>query len=94
MAPVGTPPLGAGLWGQIDLAGEVYEWNLDWWAAYVDPWTDSANLTAGSGRVIRGGDFEDGSGFPPSPGPSSGNRYDCVQTLHTFIVGFRCARSP
>ncbi len=34
-APVGTAFLGAGLWGQLDLAGEVWEWNLDWYATYA-----------------------------------------------------------
>ncbi len=30
IAPVGTATLGAGAWGQQDLAGNVYEWNLDY----------------------------------------------------------------
>ncbi len=30
IAPVGTATLGAGAWGQLDLAGNVYEWNLDY----------------------------------------------------------------
>jgi sulfatase modifying factor 1 len=29
IAPVGTATLGAGLWGQLDLAGEMWEWNLE-----------------------------------------------------------------
>ena len=40
IAPVGTAALGAGAWGQLDLAGNVYEWNLD----YVD----QAELIGGS----------------------------------------------
>ena len=28
-APVGTPVLGAGRWGQLDLTGDVDEWTLD-----------------------------------------------------------------
>jgi formylglycine-generating enzyme required for sulfatase activity len=47
---------GDGKWGQSDLAGNVWEWNLDWWAsAYLNPCTNCANLTAASDRVIRGG---------------------------------------
>ena len=38
-------------------AGDLYEWNLDWYATYVDPWTDCAKMTTGSNRVSRGGDF-------------------------------------
>jgi formylglycine-generating enzyme required for sulfatase activity len=30
LAPVGFASLGAGRWGQLDLVGEVWEWNLDW----------------------------------------------------------------
>jgi formylglycine-generating enzyme required for sulfatase activity len=45
LAPVGTAPRGAGLWGQEDLAGELWEWNLDGYAPYVD----------------RGGDFNTGA---------------------------------
>jgi formylglycine-generating enzyme required for sulfatase activity len=29
IAPVGTATKGAGLWGQLDLVGDVYEWALD-----------------------------------------------------------------
>ena len=32
IAPVGTAALGAGLWGQLDLVGNVTQWNLDYWS--------------------------------------------------------------
>jgi sulfatase-modifying factor enzyme 1 len=57
-APVGTTPLGAGKWGQLDLAGNVSEWTADFYANYVDPCADCVNDTTFVGdRVIRGGDF-------------------------------------
>ncbi|MGA7118806.1 MAG: formylglycine-generating enzyme family protein, partial [Polyangiaceae bacterium] len=71
-APVGTAKLGAGLWGQVDLAGNVFQWNLDWYAAYVDPCTDCADMTSVLGeenaRIHRGGacDFDRGSLLPPA----------------------------
>jgi sulfatase modifying factor 1 len=89
IAPVGTATLGVGRWGQLDLVGNVIEWNLDWYATYVGTCTDCAYLTSGTYRVMRGGDFTDGllyllpttrSNFVPS------NRYD--------LLGFRCARTP
>jgi formylglycine-generating enzyme required for sulfatase activity len=48
-APVGTAALGAGRWGQLDLAGEAAEWVLDlsgepWTSALVNPCTDCASL--------------------------------------------------
>jgi formylglycine-generating enzyme required for sulfatase activity len=30
IAPVGQTAMGAGLWGQLDMAGEFWEWTLDW----------------------------------------------------------------
>jgi sulfatase modifying factor 1 len=90
IAPVGMATLGAGLWGQLDLAGEVNEWNLDWYSTYVDPCMDCAALPAtGSSRVTRGSSFDDsGLGLLPTfrvgepPGLPSG------------LTGFRCARTP
>jgi formylglycine-generating enzyme len=91
IAPVGTATLGAGLWGQLDLAGDLYEWNLDWYAPYVDPCTDCVNATAASERLLRGGSFYYGASLllPAlrSYGiPSESNR--------NGIYGVRCARSP
>jgi formylglycine-generating enzyme required for sulfatase activity len=90
LAPVGTAAEGAGLWGQLDLAGNVYEWNLDWFSTYVDPCADCANLTTGSGaRVMRGGDCTYNatnvlSWFRASYPPSN----------RSNGVGLRCARTP
>jgi sulfatase modifying factor 1 len=90
IAPVGTATLGAGLWGQLDLAGNMTEWVLDSYdATYVDPCIDCAYTTATAVRASRGGSFADptfsmlpstrGNGFPTGLGG---------------YVGFRCARSP
>jgi hypothetical protein len=90
VAPVGTPPLGAGRWGQLDLAGNMWQWNLDWFAAYANPSVDGADLTATSSRVIRGGDAANPSLsllFPPYRGGfTPSHRGD--------ENGLRCARSP
>jgi sulfatase modifying factor 1 len=56
-APVGSAPLGAAAWGQLDLAGDVPEWNLDWHVQpYVTPCVDCTNLTVELYRATRAGD--------------------------------------
>jgi len=96
IAPVGYAQLGAGLWGQLDLAGDAWEWNLDWYNNYVTPSSDGAILTiAKSGnrsRVLRGGAFTDALQFLVPPAifftPPTARAY-C-----TGDIGFRCARTP
>jgi sulfatase modifying factor 1 len=96
IAPVGYAAAGAGLWGQLDLAGEMWAWNLDWFATYADPCTDCANLTApltaASGRVVRGGDLVDTwSNLLP---PARANAASGTQADRGFDIGFRCSRTP
>ena len=88
IAPVGTATLGAGVWGQLDLAGNVWEWNLDWYAAYV-PSTDGAYLTTATNRVLRGGVFYGVAStlLPPS-------RDDKSPANRDYFIGFRCGRPP
>jgi formylglycine-generating enzyme required for sulfatase activity len=88
-APVGTATLGAGLWGQLDLAGNVNEWNADWFASYAGPCTDCADLTAASFRVIRGGYFDNDPSYLLPPG-----RSDDPPTVRSICLGLRCARGP
>jgi formylglycine-generating enzyme len=88
-APVGHTSLGAGNWGQLDLAGEVWEWNLDWFAPYVDPCIDCAYLTTQSQVVIRGGSF---NGNLTSLLPA--HRKDSLPDSRVNSIGIRCARTP
>jgi formylglycine-generating enzyme required for sulfatase activity len=88
-APVGAATLGAGLWGQLDLAGNVNEWDLDSYAAYGDPCADCAYLTAGSFRVLRGGYFYNHASYLAPP-----VRSDDRPTVRSVCIGFRCARTP
>jgi formylglycine-generating enzyme required for sulfatase activity len=88
IAPVGTPTSGAGKWGHLDLAGNVWEWTLDWYANYA-ACTNCASLTQASGRVRRGGAFS----FPASNllPPDRGNN---APSFRSYYVGFRCGRTP
>jgi formylglycine-generating enzyme required for sulfatase activity len=91
IAPVGTASAGAGRWGQLDLAGDLYEWTLDWDAPYVTPCSDCAYLTAlsSSDRTIRGGYFQQ-SGALQVPAA----RAETPPTYRISSIGFRCARTP
>jgi formylglycine-generating enzyme len=87
-------PNGDGKWGQADLAGSVYEWNLDWWnldlkTSYLVPCNDCANLTTTQFGVIRGGGWFWGvldlaSSFRNADGHGVNDR----------VLGARCARNP
>ncbi len=91
IAPVGTPPQGAGPWGQVDLAGEVWQWNMDWAAPYVSPCVDCAALTPTSNpsRVVRGDYFA----FDASLLLAT-SRSGWKPSMRYFGLGFRCARAP
>jgi formylglycine-generating enzyme required for sulfatase activity len=89
IAPVGSAPLGAGAWGQLDLAGDLWQWSLDWYAAYVSPCADCAAASGGSSRIQRGGSFREATSNLRSTYRNANN-----PTLRNDFQGVRCARSP
>jgi formylglycine-generating enzyme len=89
LAPVGTATLGVGRWGQLDLAGSLSEWTLDWYAPYVSPCLDCVYLTDFSYRVVRGGSF----GTDVDNVFASARNGDVPQSRNSFY-GVRCARTP
>jgi formylglycine-generating enzyme required for sulfatase activity len=91
IAPVGTATLGAGLWGQVDLLGDAYEWTLDsYYYAYVNPCTDCAYLSPTNYRVYRG----EGPGATEKT--SWTREFANPGDIGTYYgtIGFRCARTP
>ena len=90
VASVGTATLGTGRWGQLDLAGELFEWTLDLTGNYVDPCTDCSVLSpTAPNRVTRGSPF-----YASVPDPFASTRGDLEMDDRTFYDGFRCARTP
>ena len=59
-SPVGSYPAGAGPFGHLDLAGNVWEWGYDWYANYVAKDVDNPiGSKKGQFRVLRGGSWDD-----------------------------------
>jgi formylglycine-generating enzyme required for sulfatase activity len=85
-------PAGDGAFGQADLAGNLWEWNLDWGTAYVTPCVDCAYVKTTPFpplRVLRGGARD---AVASEALVSSRFGFTPEQTSATF--GVRCARSP
>lgn len=89
MGPVDTAPLGASLWGQLHMAGDVFNWTLDWFATYADPCVDCAYLNSATARAFRGSDFA-----APASALTPPIRNEGAPVSHDIGVGFRCARAP
>jgi formylglycine-generating enzyme required for sulfatase activity len=88
IAPVGSVPAGNGRYGQSDLAGNLWEWTLDWYASpYLNPCNNCSYVQANAAdRVPRGGGFNTDAPYLSFRGnntPTSRNNY----------LAARCARS-
>jgi formylglycine-generating enzyme required for sulfatase activity len=95
---------GTGRWGQLDLAGSVWEWTLDAYGLYtVEPCIDCANVVdtfdpnadGGTGsdntpRIFRGGDYK----FDDPTSLRAASRYAFDGSYPDQTRGFRCASSP
>jgi len=84
-------PKGDSLFGQADLAGNVWEWVLD---GFADPYADMnctncANLTDVGSRVFRGGGFS----FLANNLRTSFRNF-VIPTSRQNFLGMRCARRP
>lgn len=92
LVAVGSRPAGAGRWGHLDLAGSLWEWNLDYYdSTYyqsVGTCDNCVSLEKNTPRVIRGGDFTS-----PMQLLRATKRASYAPVSRYAWVGFRCARS-
>jgi sulfatase modifying factor 1 len=89
---VGKKPLGKGKWGQMDMSGSVWEWNMDLYQdPYALPCVDCANLVdpAAIHRTIRGGAFPH-----QALGLLTENRFHADPDIPNNAIGLRCAKTP
>ncbi len=90
IAPVGAIARGAAKWGHSDLAGNVWEWNSDWYQTpYAARCDDCTNAAVDSFRVTRGGSFDSRASSLLSAGRSGSG-----PAFRAATIGGRCARSP
>jgi sulfatase modifying factor 1 len=88
IAPVGSKPSGAARWGQVDLAGSMYEWVLDVYDEYPAVESkDYANAGDVPIRVLRGGSWGSLYVFLRAAGRSY-----LSPSFRGYDIGFRCAR--
>ena len=89
IAPVGSAAKGAGLWGQLDLTGNVNEYVLDYEGPYGVPCTDCAQTSSGTLRRFRGG-----GAFSAATDLYTSNDTATAPDAIYPDVGIRCARVP
>jgi sulfatase modifying factor 1 len=90
LARVGAISAGNGRYGQADLAGNVWEWVQDRFAAQyaIVPCNNCSDLTGSAERVFRGGGFR-----YDEPFLRASSRVDGVSADHSSNLGARCARN-
>jgi formylglycine-generating enzyme required for sulfatase activity len=86
---VNVDPGGAARWGQLNLAGNMAEWTLDWYGTYPMPCQDCSQTTTGAYRIERGGNFQD-----DETGLHASARGRADPTMRSTLQGIRCARKP
>lgn len=88
VAPVGSFPAGASWCGALDMAGNVLEWVMDWYAGYssgrqVSP----TGPSSGESRVLRGGSWNWCRAFA-----RCASRHGLPPDSSNDIIGIRCAK--
>lgn len=89
---VGTHTAGRSRWGQLDLAGSLWEWTLDsfdasWYSGGGATCSNCADLNQSVHKSLRGGDY-----YQFVDGLRSAYRVGRDPSIRMSSIGFRCAR--
>ena len=89
-------PAGDGRWGQADLGGSRWEWNLDRYGRYskrcnncTKRCNNCANIANAPPRIVRGGGWGNEADYL-----RAAYRGDDMPYSRSYGIGFRCARTP
>ena len=86
-SPVGTYPDGASPYGALDMAGNAYEWVLDWSGQYAsEPQSNPLGPDTGTEHILRGGSWGDDRNHITAT-----IRSDEAPDFKRDFIGFRCA---
>jgi formylglycine-generating enzyme required for sulfatase activity len=85
---VGSLPQGASPYGALDMAGNVWEWVEDWYAAYPGS-AYTSDFYGEKYKVVRGGSWNH-----PVQDARTFHRDIASPWRALAVVGFRCAASP
>jgi len=86
-SPVGSFPDGASPYGALDMAGNAYEWVLDWFSLYTSEYQNNPiGPVSGNEHVLRGGSWGDDSHHLRTV-----IRTDEPSDFRRDFIGFRCA---
>ena len=92
LVPLGTLENGKSPYGLYDMAGNGWEWVSDWYDNDYYKNSPSQNPKGpehGDYKVVRGGLWN----VHPENREST-SRYNFTQTYRSFLLGFRCAKTP
>lgn len=86
-------PDGISPYGLYDMAGNLFQWTLDWFQPYPGNTVPHPNFGT-TLKVLRGGSFYDCSNYRCGISFQTFNRISLLPQTRAISAGFRCAKTP